>query len=208
MVGKPTNALIENNFWQRWMQQLQLVEKPNPRSPRSKRSQSWWRRRWRYFYKRLLRLQGSPKAIARGFAVGTFAGLFPLFGLQTVIGVLLAAFLRGNKFAAAAGTLISNPLTYVPIYIFNFKVGQWLLGWETIPVNQVDWQSFSELMQFGSTFAWTLVVGCFVVGLTAAISVYFLSLWLIPQLRSLRQSKRVHTTKPEQRRHQHRNRGS
>ncbi|MFO0103826.1 MAG: DUF2062 domain-containing protein, partial [Cyanobium sp.] len=53
---------------------------------------------------------------ARGLAAGIFCGCFPFFGLQTLLGIGLASVLRGNHLLAAAGTWISNPFTYVPLY--------------------------------------------------------------------------------------------
>jgi uncharacterized protein (DUF2062 family) len=69
-------------------------------------------------------LKGTPKALARGLACGVFAGLFPFAGSQTVLALLLAFILRGNKILAAVGPWISNPFTSVPIYVFNFQVGR------------------------------------------------------------------------------------
>ena len=66
---------------------------------------------------------GSPYYNAKGIAVGILSGCFPFFGFQTLIGLFLARILRGNLTLAAIGTWISNPFTYVPLYIFNYKVG-------------------------------------------------------------------------------------
>ena len=77
---------------------------------------------------RLLRLEGSPGQRSRGLAAGVFAGCFPFFGFQTLLGVALASLLRGNRILAAASTWVSNPFTYVPLYWFNYTVGKRLLG--------------------------------------------------------------------------------
>ncbi|WP_204105567.1 MULTISPECIES: DUF2062 domain-containing protein [Spirulina sp. CCY15215] len=161
--------------------------------PQHRKSQSWWWRSGKYYYFRLLRLEGSPKAIARGVSVGMFAGFFPLFGLQTIIGLLLAALFRGNKLAAAAATWVSNPFTYIPIYSFNFAVGRWLLGGllggQNIALETIDWNS-PEMLEVGSDFALSLFAGCFVVGLIAAIWGYFLSLAFIQRYRQARRSRK------------------
>lgn len=149
----------------------------------SHRKQPWWKRKLRYLYLRIIRLRSSTPAIARGLATGVFAGLFPFFGAQTILGVFLAILVRGNKLTAAIGTWVSNPLTYVPIYLFNFKVGQVLLGTHNLSTD-VDWTSSAELLQAGQAFAVTLLIGCSVVGAIAAIIAYFLGLWLIPILRN------------------------
>ncbi|MFW6358171.1 MAG: DUF2062 domain-containing protein [Chroococcales cyanobacterium] len=150
---------------------------------RRRREQPWWRRRWRVLYRRLLRLQGSSYAIARGIACGVFAGSFPILGLQTIIGVLLAVICRGNKFAAAASTWISNPLTYVPIFALNYQVGQLILGSEDIVIDDIHFQSTDQLLDLGGQFVITLLVGCSLVGLIVAIASYFFSLRLIQRLR-------------------------
>jgi hypothetical protein len=60
--------------------------------------------------------------------------------LQTLLGVGLASLVRGNYLLAAAGSWISNPLTYAPLYWFNDQ-----LGW-----------SFSSRLLLGSTIVGTV----------------------------------------------------
>ncbi|MDJ0633475.1 MAG: DUF2062 domain-containing protein [Xenococcaceae cyanobacterium MO_188.B29] len=163
------NSRLSNNY---------VYPKKN-RPKKYRRSKSRLKRYCRFWFLRLLRLRGKPKVLSRGLAVGVFAGFFPFFGLQTFIGILLATLFRGSKVAAAAGTWISNPLTYLPIYIFNYKVGRLLLGVKSQPVSQLDLQSFAEFKELGFTFAITLIFGCFVVGLTAGIIAYFASLYFL-----------------------------
>ncbi|MBZ8179289.1 DUF2062 domain-containing protein [Oscillatoria salina] len=167
------------------MQTFPTVSNSDSRDPHSKQSQSWLVRRWRYYLYRLRRLRGGKQKIARGLAVGVFAGFFPLFGMQTLIGVLLATLIRGNKFAAAAATWISNPLTYVPIYAFNFHVGALLLRVDEslIDIDRIGVASTDQLLELGSALISTLFVGCLVTGLVAGICTYFLSLWLYARLR-------------------------
>jgi len=173
-----SRSLLESNT-----QHLPSVPKPNSRLRSKLRDpQPSLRRRLKYFYWRLVRMQGSSAAIARGFACGVFAGMFPLFGLQTIIGVLLAVPLRGNKILAITGTWISNPLTYVPIYTFNFHVGQWLLNKpDLISINFDSWQQVKGL---GAEIILILLVGCFAVGLASSILSYFLGLQLINRFRA------------------------
>lgn len=169
-----------------------LEVKPAPIRPspdRNRQVRQSFRRRLQYCYWRLIRLQGPPEAIARGLACGVFAGLFPLFGLQTILGLCLALIFRGNKIIAAAGTWVSNPLTYVPIYAFNFHLGKWLLQKNSLTdINLETWQQFKAL---GSEIIWTLFVGCFTVGSVGAIVSYILGLTLIRRVRaSYRRSRR------------------
>jgi hypothetical protein len=162
-----------------------------------------FKRRLRYFYWRLVRLRGRPEVLARGLACGVFAGLFPFFGSQTLLGVLLAIIFRGNKILAVVGPWISNPFTSVPIYAFNFHVGKWLLNDHSS--TQISLQSWQDVKELGLEIIWPLFLGCVVVGLVCAICSYFLGLWLIRRVRASNQQrhrhralKRLHERYPEQ----------
>ncbi|NES97169.1 MAG: DUF2062 domain-containing protein [Desertifilum sp. SIO1I2] len=173
-----------------------IVRTPKPRRHRHSRwERGWqgrsmanWRQALRYGYLRLMTLEGTPEAIARGVSCGVFAGLFPLFGLQTLIGVALATLLRGNKIAAAAATWISNPLTYLPIYALNFQVGAWLLGTTDVSFTRDNLLAPQQLIQFGGEFLETLFLGCLVMGILCGTASYFLSLRLVRQFRQWQQS--------------------
>lgn len=153
-----------------------------------RRSHRSWLRSLRYYYYRLIRMEGSAEAIARGFAAGVFSGMFPLFGLQTAIGIAIAILVRGNKIMAAAGTWVSNPITDLPIFLLNFKVGQWLLGANHLTLNFAILRNFEALAAIGSELLIIWFTGCLVVGCISAIASYFLSLrlirrWRLQQLR-------------------------
>ncbi len=156
---------------------------------RTKRTKSWLGRKFRLIYLRLIRLRGNPKAIATGLASGVFAGFFPFLGMQTVIGIVLAAIFRGSKVAAMIATWVSNPLTYVPIFIFNYKVGQLLLGVEAQSILPSDLESLAALKEMGFTFVATLLTGCFVVGAIAAVITYFYGLAIFERLRHRKPKK-------------------
>ncbi|WP_313949374.1 DUF2062 domain-containing protein [Leptolyngbya sp. FACHB-261] len=155
-----------------------------------RRSKRDWRRQFRYFYWRFVRLRSTPEEIARGLAVGVFAGWYPIFGLQIAVGILLATLVRGNRWVAAAGTWVSNPLTYVPIYAFNYHVGQWLLGSKNQIFSDDSLLSWQKLTQLGTEFLTTLFVGCFVVGAICAFFSYFLGLWLAHRVQRRRLQRR------------------
>ena len=128
--------------------------------------------------------------IARGLAVGSFAGCFPLFGLQMIIAVTLATLLKGNKLAAITATWISNPFTYVPIFWFNFQVGRFFLHFFIDPSSQTNinfnWNSWQSLLSEGIEVTTTLFFGCFVIGLIIAFFVYFLSLKMLNTWRNVK----------------------
>ena len=89
-----------------------------------------WFNKFQHSLRLLLELEGTPAKRARGIAVGVFSGCFPFFGLQSLMGVCLASLLKGNHLLAVIGTWISNPLTYIPLYWFNYKIGSFFLGSE------------------------------------------------------------------------------
>ena len=70
--------------------------------------------------------QFNRRSIARGLALGLFAGFILPIG-QIVLAVLMAASVRANIMVACAATLITNPFTLAPIYYAAFRTGSFLL---------------------------------------------------------------------------------
>lgn len=125
------------------------------------------RRRLTSWLEWLWRQEGSPGQRARGLAAGVFMGCFPFFGLQIILSVALASVVRGNHLLAAAGTWVSNPFTYLPLYWFNYQLGCLLIG----PGR--GWPGVEELRgggiwNLGGDFALRLLLGSAAVGLAAA----------------------------------------
>lgn len=113
--------------------------------------------------------EGSPGQRARGLAVGVFSGCFPFFGLQIVFGVALASAVRGNHLLAAAGTWISNPLTSLPLYWFNYQLGILLLG-PGPGFPDLSALRSERLWHLGWGFASRLLLGSTLVGLVCALA--------------------------------------
>ena len=122
-------------------------------------------------YKKILSFfshqNGSPAFNAKGLAIGVFSGCFPFFGFQTLMGVFLAKLAKGNILLAAIGTWISNPLTYIPLYYFNYKVGSIFLN--NSPNNIIEKNlAIDDLWKQGSIFSLRLLLGSSCVGLLLA----------------------------------------
>lgn len=66
-------------------------------------------------------------SVARGVAIGVFFG-FMVPVAQFLCAATAAIFLRANVAIAAAATLVTNPLTFPPIYWAAYKVGRFILG--------------------------------------------------------------------------------
>ena len=111
---------------------------------------------------------GTPLYNAKGLALGVFSGCFPFFGLQTLIGVFFAKLAKGNIFLAAIGTWISNPLTYIPLYYFNYKVGSIFLRNSSNDIIEKN-LGINDLWKQGSIFSLKLILGSSCVGLLLAL---------------------------------------
>ncbi len=144
-----------------------------------RKKQPWLKRYFKYHLERIQRLPEKPTAIARGFAIGIFSGCFPFFGLQMLIALLLAIICKANKVTAMMGTWISNPFTYVPIFLFNFQIGRFLLS-TFFQVNfdyliEFSPQSRGNLTDYGIEITLTLLTGStFVGGILALVSYYII----------------------------------
>ena len=67
------------------------------------------------------------RSVAAGAAIGVFFG-FMIPVLQIGAAAVLAVALRANLPVAAVSTLVSNPLTYAPIFLLAYQTGSALLG--------------------------------------------------------------------------------
>ncbi len=81
----------------------------------------------KFYYLKMLRLQGEPKALALGTAIGVFVGLTPTIPFHTVTIISIAMATRTSAIAGVISSwIVCNPLTYIPIYYFSMRVGNWL----------------------------------------------------------------------------------
>ena len=116
----------------------------------------------------LWRQEGTPGQRARGLAAGVFCGCYPFFGLQIFLSVGVASVVRGNHLLAAAGTLVSNPVTYVPLYWFNYLVGDHLLP-SSASSTDLSAVQRSSLWDQGWEFTARLLLGSTLVGAVLAL---------------------------------------
>ncbi len=125
---------------------------------------------------------GTPAQRARGISVGVFSGCFPFFGLQSLLGIALASLFKGNQLLAITGTWISNPFTYIPLYLLNYKVGELLLG---------KYKQLPELSELIPTQIWNqgwvitsrLLLGSFIVGSSLAAIVGYITYLILKHLK-------------------------
>lgn len=85
----------------------------------------------------------SRHGVALGAAIGIFFGLLVPVA-QIPASAAVAVVLRANLPAAAASTLVSNPVTFAPVYYFAYRLGHTVLG-TSGPVEAA--QAASQLQQ-------------------------------------------------------------
>ena len=73
-------------------------------------------------------------ASARGAAIGVFFGFLIPFG-QIIFAAVAAVFFRANLAIAVASTLVTNPITFPPIYWLAYKLGLLVTGGGTESVH-------------------------------------------------------------------------
>ena len=138
----------------------------------------------------ILMLDDTPHSVALGTAIGMFIGMTPTVGTQMII-VLIVAFLTRslfsfNKIAAVLTVYVTNPLTIIPIYWFNYKVGTWFIP------SDVSYDDFVAIVQFDSHEKWSaramsliadlgapLLVGCLLVAIVSSVVTYPTMRWLL-----------------------------
>ena len=128
-------------------------------------------------YKRFIKIRGEPRKIALGFALGLFVGMSPTMGLQIAIAVFFAALFKWNKFSAAIGVWITNPVTAPFIYGMTYVTGARLLGIKkTYSLNsEINLDTINKILQKTPGIFWALIIGGVIIGLPLAIAGYYFS---------------------------------
>jgi uncharacterized protein len=163
---------------------------------------SW--RRFREHVTHVLHLDEEPSRLAMGMAVGVFIGLTPLYGLHTLLALVVAWVFRLNKAATITGAWLNLPWFAPFIYAFCLKLGEAILSggvdfsWSKMidlaegtaaylkssPSQHVEdlWQMLWDMMFTASR---PLFVGTTLVGLVLAVVTYFLVLEAVLEVRRL-----------------------
>jgi uncharacterized protein (DUF2062 family) len=156
----------------------------------------WWSdpRQW---LRTLLMLDDTPHHIALGTAIGMFVAFTPTVGIQMVLLLLLAVLVRPvfrfNKVAGLIAVYITNPLTVVPIYWFNYKIGTLCFA------STISKEEFAAIFQYDGLREWwtsmtrlfvdvgvPLMVGSLVVAAICSLATYPLMLRLLRHVRAPR----------------------
>jgi uncharacterized protein len=139
-------------------------------------------------------LDDTPHSIALGTAVGVFFGMTPTVGLQMFLVIVFAfltrPFFHFNRVAALIAVYLSNPLTMVPIYWFDYKVGTLFFEGE------LTRDDFARVLHYEGFAQWwdaivalfieigaPLIVGSLVVGTVCGLITYPCMRWLVESFR-------------------------
>ncbi|MFP5467682.1 MAG: DUF2062 domain-containing protein [Gammaproteobacteria bacterium] len=160
----PTPESVRQNRWLRWMGPV--IHHP---------------RLWHF----------SRKGISAGLAIGIFFGLLiPI--AQIPFSAVLAVVLRANLPVAIASTLVTNPVTFGPLYYGAYHLGRWVLGEsggrtpDQVPPMQVPesavegtTQGFVDsvmaVFEYATTVGKPLVVGLAILAVLCGLAVYWIS---------------------------------
>lgn len=132
-------------------------------------------------YHKLIHSHATPEEVAQGFALGIFISLTPTIGIQTLLAIGMAALLKKNEIAAIVGVWLTNPLTFLPIYFFTYRLGHLFLG-EVSP-KPLKPEGIVDFFHIGGDLLIPLWLGGFTVGIVAAVISYYMARWFYPYLK-------------------------
>jgi uncharacterized protein len=121
------------------------------------------------------------RGIALGLAVGVFFGLLiPV--AQILFASVVALLLRANIPAAVASTLITNPVTFAPVYYAAYHLGAWMLGeaHSGVDLDQVAASSTTGLALWVdrvATVGAPLALGLLTLAMGLSVLMYFAVHW-------------------------------
>ena len=165
----------------------------------------WWSSP-RRLLREILMLDDSAHSIALGTTIGMFIGMTPTVGCQMALVILLhgliGRYMSFNRVAALITVYVTNPLTTVPIYYFNYKVGTLFVE------GSVSYAEFEQILHYDSFATWwtsvvqlfvnggfPLLIGSLIVGVICSAVTYPTMRWLLKSVSSTQVA--VETTRPK-----------
>lgn len=127
--------------------------------------------------------RGSVNEIALGAAIGSFWGVFPTFGLSTILSLLLYKIFRFNLPVAISAAFISNPLTSPFLLLISYKTG-------TLFINTDVAFEYGNWHHNISKIGYIMLVGSTIVSTLTAIVVYFIIKYAVEHRRNKKRFKK------------------
>jgi uncharacterized protein (DUF2062 family) len=99
------------------------------------------------------------RSVSLAFAVGLWAMYTPPLPWQSVIAAIGAIAFNANLPISVALVWITNPVTWIPMYYFAYRVGAFSLGQNAFNFNEFSGNfSIEKAMELGTPF----LLGCFI----------------------------------------------
>lgn len=135
--------------------------------------------RWQQLQKTFC-LDANSRHISIGFAVGVFISFIPVFGLHTILAIVLALALRINMLSCVIGTCANTSLTAVPALAASYNLGRFIRGKEAkqVTFENLDWQSLQP-------YAKSIFIGSPIIGIVIAVVAYFICYGIVTFSKSL-----------------------
>lgn len=152
---------------------------------------------WRLLAERLravLHLDDPPGRIALALAVGVFISCSPLWGLQTVLSIVVASLFRLNRAATITGTWINLPWFAPFVYGVALTIGDLLVpdpggvrdAWVAYLVEHPGSMSWRDAAALLEELSLALVIGTTVLGAAAGLATYVVAFSVISARRARR----------------------
>jgi uncharacterized protein (DUF2062 family) len=154
----------------------------------------------RYYYLKFTRLKGDSRALARGAAIGAFMAVMPIMPVRTMVLIASTVFVQASTIAALImATVISNPLTYIPLYYGAVITGNALtpytLNWERVEkvlAVMISNEGFNASIQafasLGLEAFIVLIVGGIALAIPVGLITYSLSLYFFTTRKTAKKS--------------------
>ena len=139
-------------------------------------------RRLKINFLKIYHARGSIHEIALGAAIGAFWGVFPTFGLSTILSILLYKIFRFNLVVAISAAFISNPLTSPFLLLISYKVGVLFISTDI----KFEFETWQENI---SKIGYVMLIGSTIVSTITAFLVYFIVKFIVEYRNKLRLSK-------------------
>jgi len=119
--------------------------------------------------------RGSSHEIALGAAIGAFWGVFPTFGLSTILSLMLYKLFRFNLLSAISGAFISNPLTSPFFLLLSYNVGTLFIKTNI----KFEYKNIKSLIDNASQIGYVLIIGSAIISTVTGLLVYFITKYAI-----------------------------
>jgi uncharacterized protein (DUF2062 family) len=126
-------------------------------------------------FDRFIRLRGSPKEIAYGFAIGILISLTPTMGIQTPTVIILSAIFKWNKISAIMGVWITNAFTAPFIYGITYMTGAKILNYDNVQPIDFSLSTFVSLLKSAPEMFLAMAVGGIIWGIPLSLLSYFIA---------------------------------